>query len=610
MRIRSIHISHFLGIERADITIHAPVCLVAGQNGAGKSSLRDGVALALTGDLGRVGLKKEAPALIREGADLAVCEVTDDDGDRWAVSINRSGKIHDSHEKRGRDGMLPYVLDAQQFARLAPSERRAFLFGLMGVKTDPATVKERLTVAGHAAAHIERIAPLLRSGFDAASKDAKAKATEAKGGWRAATGETYGSEKAKGWKAAVPAYDAAALAKLSTELQHLDVAISGWQEQIGKLVAEESRRAQLRSNLPALRDSAAMETRRADKLAADQVSLAHAEKALQAAQEAAGVAPRVGLVHDLAKALYDLIGDFFPDSTEDHETQSVRVAGATLEAYFQAHGAYPADGKDGDPEARAKLPELQRQLTLMQSAVANAQRDLDAARAAKAKHAEVEAELAEVFDAAALADARTQVDTLKTQRAAKTAELDKLKSIKALVDAAEETTKKAATLAADVAAWDALGDALGPDGIPAQLLAEALGPLNERLAQHAADTEWHHIQVTPDMQIKLVQRDREYRLLSESEKWRCDAMLAEAIAHLSGCRLLVLDGGDVLDLEGRGQLIGWLDVLAEAGEIDTALLFMTLKALPSGLPSTFHAHWISDGRVQTEQEEQPCLAAA
>lgn len=597
MRISNIHVSHFLGITQADLALRAPVALIAGTNGAGKSSLRDAVALALTGDLGRVGLKKESPALIREGADLAVVEVTDADGDVRRVTINRSGKVNDSAEKSGHDPVFRFVLDAQHFSRLALAERRSFLFDLMGVKTDPAAIKARLAADGHAAAHIDRIAPLLRSGFDAASKDAKAKATEAKGGWRQATGETYGSEKAKGWKASVPAYDAAALTKLSTELQHLDVAIGGWQEQIGKLQAEESRRAQLRSTLPALRDSAAMETRRADKLAADQTGLADAEKALQAAREAAGVAPRVGLVHDLARAISDLMMEL-PTPTEGATfAKQWDAVLDVVDRYVAEHGPLLDDGAAGDPEARAKLPELQRQLTLMQSAVANAQRDLDATRAAKAKHAEVEAELAEVFDTAGLAEARTQVEALKAQRVTKVQALDKLKSIKALVDAAEETTKKATALAVDVAAWDALGDALGPDGIPAQLLAEALGPLNQRLAQSALDTEWPRVEVTADMAIRTGLHEREYRLLSESEQWRCDAMLAEAIAHLSGTRLLVLDRADVLDLQGRGELLAWLDVLAENGEIDTALVFATLKALPAQLPASIQAHWVESGAV-------------
>lgn len=74
-----------------------------------------------------------------------------------------------------------------------------------------------------------------------------------------------------------------------------------------------------------------------------------------------------------------------------------------------------------------------------------------------------------------------------------------------------------------------------------------------------------------------------------------DPLLAEAIAFLSGTRLLVLDRFDVLDLQGRGDLLAWLDILASDGEIDTALIFGTLKAAPSNLPETVAAHWIENG---------------
>lgn len=167
--------------------------------------------------------------------------------------------------------------------------------------------------------------------------------------------------------------------------------------------------------------------------------------------------------------------------------------------------------------------------------------------------------------------------------------------MKAQIDTAQKKTADAAAHAADVAAWDGIGDALAPDGIPGEILAEALGPINERLAQSAADAAWPQAAIAPDMSITGA--GREYRLLSESERWRVDAMLAEAVAHLSGARLLVLDRFDVLDPIGRSQLLGWLDVLADTGEIDTALVFGTLKALPTGLPSTIAAHWVENGVV-------------
>jgi len=72
-------------------------------------------------------------------------------------------------------------------------------------------------------------------------------------------------------------------------------------------------------------------------------------------------------------------------------------------------------------------------------------------------------------------------------------------------------------------------------------------------------------------------------------------MVAEAIASQSNWRLLLLDRFDVLDLQGRSDLIAWMDVLAEAGEVDSVFLFGTLKAEPTGLPASIGTHWIDSG---------------
>lgn len=597
MRISSLYVSHFLGMQHAEVTLRAPVALFCGKNAAGKSSLRDAVALALTADLGRVHLKKEAPALIHRGADMAVCEVKNADGDEWRVTITAAGKIADSQKGRESDPVLSYVLDAQRLARLDPTERRAFLFGLMGVKMDQGEIARRLETKGCHIGNVHRILPLLRSGFEAASKQAKAYATEAKGAWRTVTGETYGSEKAKTWAATVPPYDAAASQKLTVELQHADVAIGQWQEQIGGLQAEEQRRAALRTKLPALAEVAGKLPRIAEKLATDEQQLVDWDADLKKTAAAAGAVPREGLVHDLARLLYSVAMDPLVVTTLD-----LGRVNDLLSQYEREYGRLDTEGA-GDAKARDRLPSVQKSRDLMASAVANGKRDLAAAQAAKEEHDRITAELAEVFDIAALAEAREQVEKLKAAHAATLAEADKLKSIKALVDSAAAKTKQAGEHAADVAAWDLIGDALSPDGIPAEILAEALGPINDRLAQSALDTDWPRIEIAPDMTIRTGLHERPYALLSESERWRADAMLAEAIAHVSGARLLVLDRMDVLDLAGRSELLGWLDVLAENGEIDTALLFATLKQPPAGLGERVQVEWIDAGCVGQRLKE-------
>lgn len=602
MRIASLYVTNFLGIQHAEVSLRAPVALFAGQNAAGKSSLRDAVALALTADLGRVGLKKDAPALIREGTDLAVCEVKDDDGDEWRVTINRSGKVHDSQKGREPDPVLPYVLDAQRFARLAPTERRAFLFGLMGVKMAPADIAARLAAKGCEDAKVQRVLPLLRGGFDSAADEAKRKTSEARGAWKVFTGEAFGDVKAKTWRAAVPAYDAAKLKEAATAVEHADVAIGQWQEQIGKLAAEEQRRQGLRAKLPALQEHAAKVPRIEAKLAADDASMQAAQQELARVSAAAGgrVAPRVGLVHELAWALDHMI--FFGDPLNPKKDANDARIVAALHAYEAQHGKVHrgTDDDAGDPEAQAKLPDLRAQLELLQRAVANDRRDLQAAQDAHAQAKAISDELAEVFDAAALVDAREQGEKLKAQRAAAVAEADKLKSIKAAADAAEAKTAQAAQHAADVAAWDAIAQALAPDGIPADLLIEALGPINARLAQSSADAAWPVVTIDRDMAITYG-AGRPYALCSESERWRADAMLAEAIAHVSGAGLLVLDRVDVLDLQGRADLFAWLDVLAETGEVHSALLFATLKAPPTGLAQSVQVEWIEAGVVGQQE---------
>jgi hypothetical protein len=587
MKITNLSVTNFLGAAAVDVRTDAPVQLLVGRNGAGKSSIRDAVALALTADLGRVSLKKEAPALIHDGASAAHCEVDTADGDLYGVTITAGGKITDTRSGKDSDPVQSYVLDAQRFARLDVKERRAFLFGLMGLKLTPAAIAERLTAKGTDKVRIERIAPLLRAGFDAAHTDAKEKATQAKGAWRQVTGETYGSEKGKTWRATVPAVDAAAAKALAIELQHIDVALESWQQQVGKLQAEQQRREALRAKLPALKDQAGRLQRILNKLATDEAEAARLEGEIAKATAAAGTGPRVGLVHNLAVALHGVTESPHAMGYVEHP-ERVRNA---LDAYEREHGKLGAT--TGDPEAAARLGPLRQARTTCANAVSNGKRDHEAALRAQVEAAAIDTDLASPFDAAVLDEARKQADQLKQQRAAIVAKQDTQKALKAQADAAERKTKEATAHHADVVAWDGIAAALGPDGIPAEILGEALGPVNARLAQSALDADWPVVAIDADMALTCGGRARS--LCCESEQWRCDAMVAEAVAHLSGARLLVLDRFDVLDPYGRSQLMGWLDALARAGEIDTALVFGTLKSVPANLPDTCAAHWIERG---------------
>ena len=401
MRLTHIHARNFIGLAEVVLPITSPICLIAGPNAAGKSSLRDSLALALTGDMARVRLKKEAGALVRDGAKKAEITVTDSDGDERRVTITAAGAVTDNRPKgTAPDPMLAYVLDAQRFAGLDAAARREFLFGLMAVKLDRETVKATLVKRGHDAKRVDRIAPLLRQGFPAAHTEAKTLASNARALWKAVTGEAYGDKKAETWEAEAPAaFSEAGLADAVAAVQVLEQDIAGQQQAIGTIEAEARARAAAQQKLADLQPVIDLTQRRREKLAADERGLRDAEEALRAAEAKAGTGPRVGLEHDLAAALA-WTSTFVPEGL--HENAEYRDGLAALEAYEAAHGKVGADG--GDPAARQALPGLRDAARLMASAVQHSSRDLRASEDAEAQAKALREQLAGAFDAEALAD--------------------------------------------------------------------------------------------------------------------------------------------------------------------------------------------------------------
>lgn len=581
MKLTGIKIQNVLGVTAADITLAHPINLVAGKNFAGKSSVQEAVRMALTGETVRVALKKEYGRLVTEGQDVGFSVVEIEDG-QAAMTLPNGAHELTSALLKIHERALPYVLDAQRFARLTDQERRAFLFGLMGLSADGPAVKQRLEAKGCDAKKIEAIMPILRAGFAAACEDAKGKATAAKGAWRAVTGETYGAKKAIGWKAAKPDYDAAALDRTNKAMADVEIQITKATESVGDLQGQARRYAEQKQRLSDLRERAGHYARIQDKLNRDEAELKQwQEKVEETRAKASG-------------------------TTGKPQTFTCPCCGVVLE-HRLADGAlieYVSTEQKADAEAVDKLPEYEKALALMESAVANGRRDLAASdTAAKALRELEDAGLTDPPDEEAITVAKRLLEDLKQTKTNHQAHIRTLEEAARAAAAADKKTTDAAQHHADVAAWDLVGDALAPDGIPGDMLAEALGPINDRLAQSAADSGWMTAIIDHDMSLYTtadtaesgVSHHRPYSLLSESEKYRVDAMLAEAISHLSGTRLMVLDRFDVLDVGGRGDLLSWLDVLAANDEIDTALIFGTLKALPAELPATTGAHWIEAG---------------
>ena len=583
MRITNITIENFQGARAVDLELHTPVTLIAGQNGNGKSSIAEAVRLALLGEPERVEYKKEFGALVTEGQRTGAVALQLDGG---TVGITLPKGTQSGEALVPKSPALPYVLDPRRFAAAKPDERRTLLFALAGKRISPDDIERRLVARGCDAALVTQIKPILRTGFPAGAEHAKQEATQTKGAWKAATGEQWGSQKAEGWAADVPAFDQAALvtergalAAIDAELEQHTKALGALEQKASAYAATRDQHAALQAQgdkLPALRQ----------KLEFD---LAEHEKAIEhveALQSKAGTGPRVGLIHDLAVCL---------DDAYNCDKVNALLPGALdmqiLDVLNRYEAQYGKLGAAGDVEAAAALPKAIEARDLTARSIENDRRDIATAEAAAALlQKQPTPEAIQNGDVQA---ARAKVATLRNERKAVDDRVQALLNTKQAATSAAERTANAARYHADVLAWLAISDALSPDGIPGELLAEALQPFNAKLAELASLAGWWVPSIAADMGITW--GGRPYRLLSESERWRVDTLIGTALAEVSGLRCLILDRFDVLDLAGRADALGLLDALATDGRLETILLLGTLKSAPPPPSEAFTVYWIADG---------------
>ncbi|HBO3317858.1 TPA: AAA family ATPase [Pseudomonas aeruginosa] len=571
MRITKLEITNFQGLRHAALDVSAPVLLLAGHNGAGKSSLLDGIAMAFNGQPRRVSLKKEMDKLVTEGAKKGEAHVTfiDNGGEEQTAWVMLpTGK----NAPLGESPFLPYVLDASLFASLDAKERRRVLFDLSGASTSPNQIAERLIAKGHAAALVEKVKPLLRSGFPAAVEQAKAYASEARGAWKAITGENYGSEKAVDWApelvATVVTDDQVAEAR--DALQLLENDLSEAQQTLG--ASRQARQAAdgRAKRIAQLRELVDLEPRRRNKLTTDEQNQDEwSEKVMAAELASAGSVPHQPLTCPHCQGAVDL------------------QAGALV--------VHQPPEQIADEEAARRLPEYRGYLASAQRAVANSQRDLDECLAAAEQIKALEAESADAPSAEAIANGEQAINELRQTRDASRAKLVALQEALEAAAQREASIAKAQAAHQEVVAWTGMADALSPTGIPAEILADAIGPVNDTLKRLSGTAGWPPVAISADIDVTF--DGRLYGLLSESERWRCDATIALAIATISGLRLVLLDRFDVLDLPSRGHAIALMRAVTFDREIDSVVVAGTLKEPMAKTPEWLQAVWIESGHI-------------
>ncbi len=598
MRIQEIQIDNLLGVKSVHLKLDKPVAFVAGRNGTLKSSIYDCVLAAITrAPMRDVNEAKDYGMLVHEGekaggALVVMAPEGDEESETFGFNMPK-GKFNGPEIS---DAMR-VALGGQRFSSMDTKARITFLQDLTGIKPKKSVIQQMLLEQKANPVFVDEVLVSLSGGFDAASKYAAERASDAKRDWcRTTARKAYGKEIAETWEAEVlPVPDGdldifrQQLANYDASAVTLNQSIGAIKQAVAQTKADGAERAKL-AEAPARLKSIQEQLPLAEK------ELAEYLIKVEALRERAKGTARIGLVHDLAKHI--------AGEDPDHMTKGRALAHAkVMAAYMAAHGAL-ADAGQVDLEAQAELPTYENGLKVLQNRVANLKRDLDSATQAKGQYDALAPAVDEPDGAAELAEIE---QALKDNAAARERLQGAVAEITGVLEsnaAADKRTADARTQNKTIADWTQIANALAPAGIPHQLLVKALVPVNAKLHQASIDVGWKRVIIRDDMEITC--DGRLYQLESKSFKWRADAMIAEVVADISGNRMLMLDEYDILDIDGRGDFLTWIDLLVDEGDLECVLIFGTLTAPAKGLPETFQSFWVADGGIA--QPEEPKAA--
>jgi len=576
MHINAINLNNFIGVRSLNLDITDPVLLVAGPNGSGKSTIRDAVRFGIFGTPGRVEAKRDYKSLISTGAKKGVVQISIE-GNNITRDVG-TGKVDSSTNIILQEDDLGFVIDADKFASLNVNEKRATLFRVMSVKKDQAAIKKRMVDQGCDEKLTDSIMIMLRSGFEAAEKDAAQQATAAKGTWKGVTGETYGIKKAEIWEAKAPEVDMEQLQKELLEhnkqLKAEEKSLDGLNKKIGEATAVtqtiDNMNTEIEEQRTLFKDG---------RVAPKDIE----ESAIQ-------IEALKSDIQEIESQLLSLdvnVMEFIcPDCAVPHRLTV--IDGKIVVADTHSIG-------DDVHQQRVTLNETITTIKNELHEEAARQKKLDEAHAAERnvlklleQRNKMNGEQSEDLDALeqSVAEAKQNIEKIRLEIGENT--VLQLKSTHA-----DKTTEQAKNAHEEAVKWLKIKDALSPSGIPAELLAEAISPLNATLAEHSVTTGWKPVRIEDDMTITADGRD--YALLSESEQWRCDSMIAASISKITKIGVLILDRIDVLDLPSRSVAMNWL--LGLSSEFGTIMVMGTLKALPP-LPSGVQGLWMGPDEMK------------
>lgn len=572
----------FRGCERADITI-APLALIAGHNGAGKSSILLAAGAALSGQPLPVKIaKKDAGWLVKTGSDKGRVSLSGggDDNEafvRWpAAEYGTRGKapkgsiyaagiasVLDLDDKERAKVFAHYLKSDPTMADLAADLRDSgapFVAGGVATEEGAAAMKalglngmdqRDVAIFRQATATWREIEA---QGWDAAHKLASEAGAKLKGRWEQVSKSKYGSTKAADWRP------------------------ENWTETLGQQTEEALQTAV--TTAKAAHEKAVAATAVAGDRLAQLAAAGEAEPATKAAYEAAKTAHAAATkshssINDRIKVVQSSAPSGIAPCPHCKSQVSVKQNGTRYDLV-----AAPSEAEQ--IAAAEELKNLHAAAVAAESVMTARQKDMATAWTAHETAARAATELASLKKAFAIPSG--EGETADTAGAVALAE-SRIKAFQAKRDADR--------LHRAILVQIAVVKALAPDGLRKRRTSRAVEAFNDSLlAPLCVAANWKPVALTED--LATTYGGRPYPLLSMSEQFRVRVAMQVAMARIDGSALVIIDGADILDAPGRK---GLFDLLLADGR--PALIGMTLLSAAK-MPSLDAAgigasYWIESG---------------
>lgn len=538
-------------VERADLSI-GPLTLVAGLNGAGKTSILSGVGRCLTGEAVPPWLNKsESGQLVRTGAAKGGVKISTPQGE--SVLAYPTAQVS---QKGTPIKCSPIAAGLLSLTDLDSKKRTIALADLLGANPTQDDLANFLKDAGLKPDTIERAwARIQKEGWDAVHKLAAGKTAELKGAWQQVTKQAWGSKIGQTWTP-----DGYAEGR---ELAELEAEARQAREAVEQGIAAQASDAAETERLQAL--AGEIEDRR--------VTLQYA-----VAQQAEAKKLVAGAEEQLKKLPGPDAEQPTPHKCPACEAALAIEAGKIVMARAPRTAAEIKKIRDQRATLDGRLTKLRVELQDRDAAVTTAKNALHEAEAAQVQLGQRPTGPVEgvTADLAALREAETQANA-RLDAAKRKADADRIHG--------------------QIAANQVLIEAFGPQGVRARAVQRAVDRFNdEHLKPWCEAAVWRPIQVTET--LDFLYGGRPYEALSESEQMRVRIAVQVAAATIDGSEIVIIDRADTLDQRGRGGLVSGLRARWADRPSLIGMTYSERKLLPPLQKVGGRVYWLENGTVE------------